>query len=351
MTHRWVLFAVLVVAGGRGAAAQSGAELLTRGVQAYQALAFAEAVPLLRESLAQDSTGALSPDARAQALCYLAAAQLFGGDHAGATETFRALVRMNPRLHPDKLIFPPQVTDLFREVHESTRAYATEVAPESRLRPGVDRLPLELYGSLRDDVSVAIARDDGTPVRELYVGPVVDSVPLAWDGLTVARTAPAEGTYLLRVTAAGTGGPPWYELPLDIERLPVDTLPWPSAPDTVTPPNTPVAPFGHDADRSLAAGIVPALFVVALPAFVARGTRSTDDRLLVGATVGVAGVIGFLAHRIRRPPGDVRGIDISTRENWRRRLATVQAENAARRAGATLLIKAGHPTALVPGAQ
>ncbi|MGH7533442.1 MAG: hypothetical protein ACREL4_09145, partial [Gemmatimonadales bacterium] len=61
MTHRWVLVAILVVAGGRDAAAQSGAELLTRGVQAYQALAFAEAVPLLRQSLAQDSTGALSP--------------------------------------------------------------------------------------------------------------------------------------------------------------------------------------------------------------------------------------------------------------------------------------------------
>ncbi|MGH7533509.1 MAG: hypothetical protein ACREL4_09485, partial [Gemmatimonadales bacterium] len=303
----------------------------------------------LRQSLAQDSTGALSPDGKAQALCYLAAAQLFGRDHAGATETFRALVRMNPRLHPDKLIFPPQVTDLFREVHDSTRAYATEVAPESRLRPGVDRLPLELYGSLHDDVSVAITRDDGTPIRELYVGPVLDSVALAWNGLTVARTAPAEGRYLLRVTAAGTSGPPWYELPLDIERLPVDTLPWPVAPDTVMPSGTPVAPSGHEADRSLAAGIIPALFVLALPAFVARGTHSTDDRMLVGATVGVAGVIGFLAHRIHRSPGDVRGIDVSTRENWRRRLAAVQAENAARRAGATVLIKAGRPTADLPG--
>ncbi|HET7024850.1 MAG TPA: hypothetical protein VFI39_06590 [Gemmatimonadales bacterium] len=349
--YRWVLLAILVAAGGRDAAAQSGAELLTRGVQAYQALAFAEAVPLLQESLAQDSIGVLSPDGRAQALCYLAAAQLFGHDHAGATETFRALVRMNPRLRPDKLIFPPQVTDLFLEVYKSTRAYATEAAPESRLRPGVDRLLVELYGSLHDDVSVAIARDDGTAVRKLYVGPIMDSVALAWDGLTAARAAPAEGRYLLQVTAAGTDGPPWYELPLDIERLPVDTLPWPAAPDTVTPTGTPLVPSDHDADRSLAAGIVPALFVVALPGLVARGTHSTGDRLLVGATIGVAGVIGFLVHRIRRSPGDVRGIDISTRENWRRRLAAVQAENAARRAGATLLIKVGHPTAVSPGDQ
>src|SRR5207244_12565259 len=254
----------LLCCGARVLPAQSR-ELLGQGVKAYQALEYDAAAALLEQSLGRDSASGLADSLRARALTYLAATELFRGQRDSAVGAFRQLVLLNPRYRPDELIFPPQVTNLFQEVRRATRAIAVAVPPVTQLRTRLERFTARVLASSLADVAVTLAQEDGTPVRELYNGPVADSVVVTWDGRTAAGGLAENGRDVLRVAPRSPtpDGPRARQVLLEVKQEPPDTLPWP--PDLTTPTLLPERTSGAPAFRSLAAGLVVGAAAVALP--------------------------------------------------------------------------------------
>jgi len=335
-----VLAASLLVCGARVSRAQSASELLRQGVQAYQALEYDAAAALLERSLRRDSVTGLADSLQTRALTYLAATALFRGQRDSAVAAFRQLVLLNPRYRPDELIFPPQVTNLFQEVRRATKAIAVAVPPVTELRARLDRFKARVLASSLADVTVTLAHEDGTPVLQLYSGPVADSLLVSWDGLTAAGTPADDGRYLLRVTprSPAADGPRARQVVLDVKQQPPDTLPWPPTP-ALLPERTLTGP----AFQSLAAGLVAGAAVVALPSLMAQGKDATGARFAVGAAVGVSGLVGFFARKPRPLDANVRA-NASQREAWKRRVDAVKAENAARLRTTRLVVRAGPET-------
>src|SRR5690349_7167007 len=333
-----VLF--LALAHPRDALAQTARELVGQGVRAYRALEYDAAVALLKRSLSEDAVGTLSTTERAQALTYLGATELFRGRRDSAALAFSDVVLLDPRYRPDELIFPPQVTNLFQEVRRATKTVALSVPPVTELRARGDRFTARVFTSSLAEVAVTLARDDGTPVRELYTGPVADSLAVTWDGFTASGTPVPSGRYILRVAprTEAANAPPARPVTLAIDQRASDTLPWPLAPTApaLLPERAPAGP----AVRSLAAGFVAAVAAIALPSVVAHGSRGSDARFAVGAAIGTAGVVGFVAQRPGRPLAANIRANAPQRDAWTRRLEAVKAENATRRASLRLVIRA-----------
>ena len=97
-------------------------ELLDRGTRAYSDLDFDAAAQLLRDGLASDSAGQITPAEQARLLTHLAAAEVFRGDRDSAIAAFRRLAVLEPEYHLDELTFPPTVTALFSVVRLQTEA-------------------------------------------------------------------------------------------------------------------------------------------------------------------------------------------------------------------------------------
>jgi hypothetical protein len=335
-----VLAVSLLLCGARGLGAQSASDLLGGGVRAYQALEYDAAAALLERSLARDSAAGLADSLRARALTYLAATELFRGQRDSAVAAFRQLVLLNPRYRPDELIFPPQVTNLFQEVRRATRAIAVAVPPVTELRTRLERFTARVLASSLADVTVTLAQEDGTPVRQLYSGPVADSLLVAWDGLTAAGAPANNGRYVLRVTprTPTADGPRARQVVLEVKQEPPDTLAWPPEP-AFLPERTSSGP----AFRSLAAGLVAGASAVALPSILAPGKDATGARFAVGATVGVAGLVGFFARKPKPLDANVRA-NASVRDAWKKKLDAARAENAARLRTVRLVVRAGPDT-------
>ena len=344
MTRATIVLALsLPLCGARALHAQSASDLLGAGVRAYQALDYDAAAALLERSLGRDLAAGLADSLRPRALTYLAATELFGGQRDSAVAAFRQLVLLNPRYRPDELIFPPQVTNLFQEVRRATRAIAVAVPPVTELRARVEQFTARVLASSRADVTVTLAQEDGTPVRQLYSGPVADSQVVAWDGLTAAGAPAENGRYVLRVTPRipTADGPRARQVVLDVKQEPPDTLAWP-APLT-TPPLLPERNSTGPAVRSLATGLVAGAAVVALPSLIAQGKDATGARFAVGAAVGISGLVGFFARKPRPLDANVRA-NASLRDTWKEKLEAVRAENAARLRTVRLVVRAGPET-------
>ena len=330
-----VLAMSLLCCGARVLGAQ-GSDFLGRGVRAYQALEYDAAAVLLSQSLGRDS---LADSLRARALTYLAATELFRKQRDSAVAAFRQLVLLNPLYRPDELIFPPQVTNLFQEVRRATRAIAVAVPPVTELRTRVERFTARVLASSLADVAVTLAQEDGTPVRELYKGPVADSVVVTWDGLTAAGAPADNGRYLLRVTprTLTADGPRARQVLLEVKQERPDTLAWP--PPLTTPPLLPERTSSGPAFRSLAAGLVAGAAAVALPSIMAQGKDATGARFAVGAAVGISGFVGFFAHKPRPIAANVRA-NGALRDTWKKKLDQVKGENVNRLRSTRMVVRA-----------
>jgi hypothetical protein len=329
--------------------AQSAGDLLGQGIRAYQALEYAAAAALLRQSLQQQPPLALADTQRARARSYLAATELFRGRRDAAAAVFRELIQLDPRARPDSLIFPPQVTNLFQDVRRATRVVRLEVPPVTELHARLEWFTARLLTSSLEHVTVALVRDDGTPVRTLYDGPVADSLLVKWDGLTAAGARPVDGRYALRVTphAAVADGARAVEAALEITQEPPDTLPWPAPPagPSLLPERTSARPPLH----ALAAGALAGATVAALPALVAPRASGTDARFVVAAAVSVSGLVGFFSHHPGQPIAANVRANAAVHEAWQRRVDAVRAENMKRRTGAKLVVRASPATVAARG--
>jgi len=107
------------------AQAGSARDALKHAILAYQNLDFDLAATLLRRAVA----GTLSDSERVEALTYLGAAEHFRARPDSAAAAFRRLIRLAPGYQPDTLIFPPEVTSVFKEVKGRTEERVAVTPP------------------------------------------------------------------------------------------------------------------------------------------------------------------------------------------------------------------------------
>ncbi len=324
--------------------AQSAAELLEQGIRAYQDLEFDAAAALLRRALVPDPAAETEPRVQADALAYLAATEFFRGRPVSASTAYRRLVRFDPRYRPDQLVFPPEVTNLFEETRRQTKAIKVDLERDVTIRVGLDRFSMRLLSSSLHDVRAEIRAGDGTTIRQLYNGPIADSLDLGWDGHNGVGEV-ALGGHFLNVASLDDDGRVLgvVQIPLAVARVRIDTLPHPARPaDSLFLPEIRASGPGLEA---LAGGVLGGVAVVALPTLFASGSEPSGARFAVGGVVSIAGVVGFLSRRPGEPlPANVAANEV-VRRDWRQRVSSVEQENVRRRADVRLRLTAGRPLA------
>lgn len=333
------LFALLFVTPLTPLRAQEGPDPLASAVAAYNDLDFDAAAIRLRDALALSGAQRLSEANRARALMYLGAAELFRGGRPAAVEAFQSLLLVQPRYRPDAVIFPPEVVALYQETRIGVRAIEAVVAPVTDLEVPVERLPVMLYASSLHDIRVRITTSLGAPERILYEGVIGDSLQIAWDGREASGRAGSQGRYLLRIASRGPGGNTEREvqIPLELEHLPLDTLPWPEplrSADLL--PETEVRANGM---RQFLTGLVGAGAVGALPAIAGASDAGTVRFVVAGAIAG-SGIIGLATAAKPRPIAANIAANAARRGEWQRELQRVQAENAERRRVVRIRVRA-----------
>jgi len=122
MRVRVVVLALLLAAPALAAQNGSASEVMTSAVRAYRDLDFEVAARLLRRVLTPPLASELDDSTRARALTYLGAAEHYRARPESAIAVFRRLVVLAPRQRPDTLIFPPEITRLYDQVHAELSA-------------------------------------------------------------------------------------------------------------------------------------------------------------------------------------------------------------------------------------
>ena len=327
------------------AAQQSASDLLAQGIGAYQNLDYDQAAAMLRRGLARTTGDTLSLADRLRALTYLGATELFRDRRDSALAAFRQIAVTDPKYRPSEIIFPPQVTGVFQQVRQQTKTVFLQVPPLTEFRAKAEHFTARLLASSPHDIAVAITLPDGRPVRQVFTGPIGDSLAVTWDGLTEDGDPVPSGRYLLRVQSRATGGGHLIrQLALVIERAQPDTQLWPARPDGIAPPLH--APSGP-AVRSLAGGLAAAVAVVVLPSIVAQDAGGFKGRFAVAAAIGGAGIASFFAQRSAPPVDVMAGANSAVRDAFRRRLELVQKHNAQARAEVRLIVRAAGQTTVV----
>ena len=324
--------------------AQTATRLLEQGVRSYQGLEFDAAVAFLQRALAPTVTGQqmADPDV-ARALIYLAASEVFRGNPDSARAAFGRLIRLDARYHPDRLVFPPEVTNVYDAVRRETKIITVDIPPTTRLRLGQDRLSIGLFASSYHDISAEIRDRDSIRVRQVYRGPIVDSLEIEWDGLSSERVVVPSGPYSLWISSRDSLRRVirTVQIPLDVMVQTADTLPHPLAPaDSLILPEQ---YSGGPGIRALVGGLLIGTAVAVLPAAVSSDTDLMGARYVVAGTISIAGVTTFF----RRRPGKPIPVNIEANRSlvgsWQNSLAVVVSENERRKADVHVVITAGSP--------
>lgn len=342
MTRRLLVCLALAAAcAAPSARAQTAAEQLQYGIEAYRNLELEAAVGFLRRALAVPSETGLSTAERATALSYLGAAELFAGWRDAATAAFRRLVLLDPRHRLNAVVFPPQVLQLYDDVRRSTRVVMAVAPADTTIVLARDTFTVRLYAATYHGIRARLIRDDGSVLLPLYDGEVGDSLRLHWNGLDSAG-APAAGRYTLLVESLAPNGTVEriVHFPVEAEVVRLDTLPHPLPPadSLLLPEQQPAGP----ALRTLTAGLVLGGLAVALPSLAGSSSEATDARFAVGGAITLAGLIGFLQQKPGRAIPDNIVANATLLGEWRDQLDTVVRENEARR-DARLRIRTGPP--------
>jgi len=314
---------------------------LAAAFTAYRNLEYDVAATRLRAALADTGAARLSPADRSRALMYLAATEVFRGSRDAATSDFQALLLADPKYRPDDLIFPPDVTALFQEARLGVRATSVSVPPVSEIQGQSDRFPITVYASSLHDIKAQITDAFGSPERTLHDGAIGDSLQLLWNGRDGIGRLREPGRYLLRVTSRSPAGREEreVEIPLDIIRIVLDTLPSPEPlSPTVFRPETETRSRGT---RPLLTGLLTAAAAVALPSLLGSGEQGMSLRYGVAGALGVSAVIGMATASRPRVLRENVAWNRKLREDWDKEADRVRAENDARRAATRIRITAG----------
>lgn len=335
-----VLVCLLSLASASTAAAQR-TDPLAAAFTAYRNLEYDVAATRLRAALADTGAARLSAADRSRALMYLAATEVFRGRRDAATSDIQALLLADPKYRPDDLIFPPDVTALFQEARLGVRATSVVVPDVIEIQGQSDRFPVKVYASSLHDIKAQITDAFGSPERTLHEGAVGDSLQLLWNGRDGIGRLREPGRYLLRVTSRSPTGRDEreVEIPLDIVRIVLDTLPSPVPLDpAIFRPETEVRSRGT---RPLLAGLLTAAAAIALPTVLGGGEQGMPLRYGVAGALGVSAIIGMTTASRPRVLRENVAWNRKQREDWDKESDRVRAENDARRAATRIRITAG----------
>jgi len=323
-----------------GAHAQTASELLDQGIAAYEEFDFPAAARLFERALAFEPPRALEREQRLRAFTYLGAAEHFGQNPTAAVRRFRSAVLLDTRYRPDSLQFPPEIIRLYSEALQTTKAVTVSVEPLSAFVAGQDGMSLTIVPSSFHEVTVTIARANGTQPVQLYEGPIRQALTMRWDGYGADGRPVRSGEYRLEVASRVTSDQVLrsVRIPLNVSVTPVDTLP-----HNPTPPDSLLAPErgeGHRQVGPLLGGIGLGAWAVLVPT-LAGGDEPSGGRFLVGAALSAASIAGFFQSGRGAPiPSNVAANE-RLRAQWHERSARAAAENAERRQGVQVVVRAG----------
>jgi len=330
-------------------AAQGPDSLVASGVRAFRNLEFDAAAGFLsRASVLLE--GRADTALLTNALVYLAATEVYRAGPDSARTIFRRVVRLAPGYRIDRLVFPPEVTNVFDAARRATPAVGARLRPEARFAAGSPGFAATLVGSTFHQIRVEVQRSDASAVASLYTGPIADSLSVTWDGRTSGDQPVATGRYLLSVTSLDAAGviARILRVPLEVTNLGADTLAGPPPPDDQLLPEQRRGGAGLEA---LLGGILLGTLTATAPGAVASDASLSAGRYAVGGAIVALGVAGFIMGRGEHPiPENVAAND-SIRADWRRRVEATAAENAQRRATAALLVRVGAAQVIEPEAR
>lgn len=345
MRHRALPLLALAVLAARPAAGQTAAQLVDRGVQAYQGLDLGAAAGFLRRALSAHGGDSLVPAERIRALSYLGATEALRGNADSTVSAFRSIVLLSPRHRLDDLVFPPDITAVYEAVRRDTKAVRVELPETVRFRAGQAGLRAQLLASSFHQIVATVDRSDGTTARLLFQGLIGDSLEVLWDGLDGQGTPVPSARYVLSVESRDASGESVriVRVPLEIRALEPDTLPHPVlAESTLLPERTPE----KRNVEALVGGVVGGIGLAVLPSLLATDTELSAGRFVVAGTVTVAGVVGFITQRGGRAiPANVAANE-AARQAWRADVDRVTQENTRLRSRAELAIRVGRAEAV-----
>lgn len=311
---------------------------LAAALASYNDLEYDVAATRFRAAIALTGAQRLADADRARALMYLGATENFRGARPSAVEAFRSLLIVDPRYRPSEVVFPPEVVALYQETRIGIRATSAEIQSPSVIAIPTDRLPIKIFASTLHDIRVRVTTSLGAPERVLYEGVIGDSLLVSWDGREASGAAGRPGRYLLRIASRNASGTPEREvqIPLEVEHVPIDTLPWPEPlnasqlrPETVVRAN---------GTRQVVTGLAGAAAAVLLPSLVGASDASSL-RFGVAAGIGIAGAIGLATATRPQPVVENIAFNNAKRAEWMQESERVKAENRTRLAGVRLRVR------------
>lgn len=314
---------------------QSPQALLGLGIRSYRDLDMETSTRLLRRSLA-DGDGALDTEARAQALTYLGAAELYRDRRDSAVSAFRQLVDLNPRYQPDAVVFPPDVVGLFDEVRRETPAVAVVVPRRATVGSNGEGVPLVLHASVRHTVLVTTETVVGKVLDTAYRGAIADSATIRWKAPSRGRI-PAVGGLVIAVTSLDRRGRAIrrVELPVQVTRGAAERLEPPPAPTLLPERQGMAKPLGR-----LTVGLgLAAVSVLVLPEI----TDSEAAGVATGLVFSAAAIIGFLEAKPGKPLPENVAANAVARARWRAQVDAVERVNQARADGPAITVEVGEP--------
>jgi hypothetical protein len=331
---RTVAVSVLLLSAVAPAArAQSGAQLLNQGIEAFRALEMGAASRMLRLSL--DASDLADPD-RPNALAYLGAAEFYRGRRDSAFAAFERLILLDPRYRLDPMAFAPEVAAAFDDARRATPVVSIEPQRRVSFEPGRGGLATRIYASTPHTVRVRIEGTNGEAVRTVFEDRIIDSGRVVWDGNGRRGARLASGLYTLSIASVADGrAARTIDVPVRLARGRRDSLLHPPPP-AMLPER---ASWGPGLLRlGLGIGAAGAALVV-IRAF-------TDDggpRYATAVVLTAAGVIGFFEKRPGRPyPDNVVANEVA-RSAWEAQVQDVIARNRRRRPGERIVLETGRP--------
>lgn len=337
---RAIGLALVLLTVAESVCAQAPAELIARGTRAYDSLDFDRAAGWLTRVLSSPYLEDLSTDQRVRALIYLAATERYRGHTDSAEALFRHLLLLDPRAHPDPLIFPPEVSQLFEAVRLRTKIVGLQVPRDTTFLPGKGELRFRVRTSSPIDARVALVHADGRLLRTLYVGPVSDSLDLGWDGRDSSGARVGDGhQYLSAAITSDATTSCQARVALTLASARIDTLPIPLPldPKELAPERATEA----TGISGFAAGAAIAAAVLLLPELTGASGGPSATRQVAAGSFAVGGLVALILQRPGRPlPGAVAA-NAARRAAWQRRVAAVERTNVTRMTQAPLRIGTG----------
>jgi len=324
---------------------QTAAQLVDRGVEAYQELDLSAAAGLLRRALSVQGQDSLATAERLHALDYLGATEFLRGNEDSTAAAFRRAVVLDPTHELDPLVFPPEITSRYGQVKRDTRAVSVEVPASVKFRAGEIGFRPRLVASSVHQLVVTVDRSDGSTARVLYRGLIGDSLDVEWDGRDSAAVPVTAARYYLRVASLDTSGEPVrvVRVPLEIRAVSADTVAHPARPDSLLLSER--TPRGRKPE-ALIGGVLAGIGLATLPAVIGSDAELSAGRFVLAGSVTLAGVVAFLTQRGGKPiPANIAANE-AVLQQWRAQADLVAQENQRLRATVDLSITAGRQTAV-----